>query len=371
MNHILLTGATGVIGSALLAELLTQKALEVTILIRAKNQEHLVQRASELLDKLEVPSNEIGRRVHLAMGDITEPNIGLKEEQYEAIQSRVTHIVHSAGKVKLNQSLEEARSNSLFTAKQMIAFAQGAPNLEKADILSTIGVAGCLEGRVPEERLTQQRKFHNTYEQSKAEAEELYWQALADGLPISIHRPSMVVGDSQTGEVLQHQVFYYLCDFLSGRNTLGVLPNMGSQMLDIVPVDYVVRCIVASMFSQQAIGRVFHLCNGPSEVLQIVSLRSTVRHIYLGVGRSCPKIISVSPSIYRVIAWILARLGPRSIRKAARNLPFFLAYLGKSQIFESASTEQWLAPFGIRLPNPDEYLKPVVEHYLNFSKGHA
>ena len=213
MNHILLTGATGVIGSALLAELLTQKALEVTILIRAKNQEHLVQRASELLDKLEVPSNEIGRRVHLAMGDITEPNIGLKDEQYEAIQSRVTHIVHSAGKVKLNQSLEEARSNSLFTAKQMIAFAQGAPNLEKADILSTIGVAGCLEGRVPEERLTKQRKFHNTYEQSKAEAEELYWQALADGLPISIHRPSMVVGTPKPAKYSSTRCFITCATF--------------------------------------------------------------------------------------------------------------------------------------------------------------
>lgn len=373
MNHVFLTGATGVIGSALLAELLTRQQTEITILIRAEDPKHLQRRGSNLLGKLGISSNEIDRRVHLIAGDITKHHLGIEGRQYETLQSKCTHIVHSAGKVKLNQSLEEARSNSLFTANQIIALAAGATNLKKADILSTIGVAGCMEGRVPEERLTQQRQFHNTYEQSKAEAEELYWQAIEDGLPISIHRPSMVVGDSTTGEVIQHQVFYYLCDFLSGRKTLGILPDFGTQMLDIIPVDYVVQCIVASLFSEEAIGRVFHLCNGPSDDLQIVEIQSSIRLSYSDFGKTCPKTLSLPASVFSRIAWIFAKIGPNSIRRAAGTVPFFLAYLGKRQIFEQRSTRQWFTPLGINLPKPHEYLVPVIEHYLrrNESTQHA
>ena len=52
------------------------------------------------------------------------------------------------------------------------------------------------------------------------------------GLPATIHRPSMVVGDSQTGKVIHFQVFYHLCEFLSGRRTLGIVPDTGDAALD-------------------------------------------------------------------------------------------------------------------------------------------
>ena len=54
------------------------------------------------------------------------------------------------------------------------------------------------------------RTFHNTYEQAKAEAEEYLYPFMADErLPITIHRPSMVVGDSMTGKAISFQVFYH------------------------------------------------------------------------------------------------------------------------------------------------------------------
>ena len=365
MNHILITGATGVIGSALLAELLKRETTDVTILIRANDDEHLAQRALELLGKLEIPANEIGRRVHLVRGDITQPNLGIEDEQYKAIQSKCTHFVHSAGKVKLNQSLEEARSNSLFTARQIIAFANGASNLKKGDILSTIGIAGCMEGQIPETRITQHREFHNTYEQSKAEAEELYWEAIRDGLPISIHRPSMVVGDSQTGNVMQHQVFYHLCDFLSGRKTLGILPNFETQMLDIVPVDYAVQCIITSLFSKDSIGRVFHLCTGPAPELQLNSIRSSVRRIYSESGRPCLQTLNLSTAMFRFVAGVLSKVGSQSVRRSATNLPLFLNYLGKRQVFDKNLSEQWFGNRGVYLPEPGDYIHRVIRQYLD------
>ncbi len=369
MNNVFLTGATGVVGSGLLHSLLDRPSTEVTLLVRADSSEHAVERTAALLESIGRSPREIGDRVQVVRGDITQANLGMNEKASEKVRSKCTHMVHSAGKVKLNQTIEEARAHSVIPAQQVIAFASSAPLLKKVDVLSTIGVAGRMEGNVLEQRLTIDREYHNTYEQSKAEAEELYWQALADGLPVTLHRPSMVVGDSRTGAIIQHQVFYYLCDFLSGRRTLGILPQFGSQMLDIVPVDYVVQCIVASMFNQESIGQVFHLCSGPSDDLRMSQLCRKVQQTYRKAGIACRSTVRLPKSVFASIAWTLGKIGPETLRRAAKTIPFFLAYLGRRQVFESQRTQSWFARAGIVLPEPAEYLERIVSRYLSDTKA--
>ena len=82
-----------------------------------------------------------------------------------------------------------------------------------------------MRGLIREVPLAEPRQFHNTYEAAKAEAESFVWERLSGGLPGTIHRPSMIVGDSKTGKNIRFQVFYYLADFLAGLRTLGVVPD--------------------------------------------------------------------------------------------------------------------------------------------------
>jgi thioester reductase-like protein len=106
-------------------------------------------------------------------------------------------------------SREEAHRSSVSTTIQALAFAARAP-LKKFEYISTVGVGGKMNGPLPEKRLTIPREFHNTYESSKAAAEDLVWAAAEGGLPVTVHRPSMVVGDSRTGRVRGFQIFYHL-----------------------------------------------------------------------------------------------------------------------------------------------------------------
>ena len=128
------------------------------------------------------------------------------------------------------------------SARGIVSFSDACAQhgaFEKLEFISTVGVAGNMSGTVPERAFGEARTFRNSYEEAKAEAETLLLQQIERGLPATIHRPSMVVGDSRDGTIIQFQVFYYLCEFLSGRRTVGVVPETHDIRLDVVPVDYV------------------------------------------------------------------------------------------------------------------------------------
>ncbi|RIK75039.1 MAG: hypothetical protein DCC67_15800 [Planctomycetota bacterium] len=232
-NDVLLTGGTGVVGAALVPELAAKKQdVVIHLLVRARDESDLARRADELHGYWRSCGQPIDPgRTRFYRGDVTQPRLGLDDRDYAALSACVTHVIHSAGNVRLNESLADARRSAVDSARHIVEFArrglqQGV--LGKVDALSTIGVAGRLRGIVPERRLTERRSFRNTYEAAKAEAEELLWREIDAGMPLTIHRPSMVVGDSRTGRAIRPQVFRYLADFLSGRRTGGFLrPSAG------------------------------------------------------------------------------------------------------------------------------------------------
>jgi nucleoside-diphosphate-sugar epimerase len=80
-------------------------------------------------------------------------------------------------------------------AHHVVELARACSRLEKVEFVSTVGVGGH-RAVVPETWLTEPRAFHNTYEQAKAEAEaeESIRGEVERGLPLTVHRPSMVVG---------------------------------------------------------------------------------------------------------------------------------------------------------------------------------
>jgi thioester reductase-like protein len=204
MSCVLITGATGVIGSELVPLFLDSDDCRLRLIVRADSASHLQERTGELLAywgrRPQDPA--VAGRVEVLAGDVGRPRLGLDDATYRRLTGEVTHVVHSAGNVKLSQSLEEARANAVGSAQRVVEFARSCQDrglLQKLDVVSTVGVAGRMPGLVPERRLSEPREFHNTYEQAKAEAEELLFQELQTGLPVTIHRPSMVVGNSQTG----------------------------------------------------------------------------------------------------------------------------------------------------------------------------
>ena len=158
----------------------------------------------------------------------------------------MTHIIHAAGNVRLNQTWSAAKRSAVDSARSILDFSKACQQngqFRKLEMISTVGVAVATPGLIRERLYDNPRHFRNTYEAAKAEAETLVWAALCEGLPGTIHRPSMIVGDSRTGRIRQFQVFYHLSEFLTGRKTWGVVPETNDAKLDIVSVDYVAQAI--------------------------------------------------------------------------------------------------------------------------------
>jgi nucleoside-diphosphate-sugar epimerase len=311
----------------------------------------------------EIPDgSETANRITALRGDVTLPRFGLDDDTYRRVASGTTHIVHSAAIVKMNLPLEEARHSAVSSVKAILELAEQCRsngNLQKVDIVSTVGVSGLTPGLMPEEPMLHVEKFHNTYEASKSEAER-YIFANQGQLPVTIHRPSMVVGHSQTGKIIHFQVFYHLCEFLSGRHTHGVIPQIKGVSLDTIPVDYVAMAIVYSALNpEKTKGRIFHLCSGPDSAMPIGELASRVSQ---AMGGKSP--FTIPYGVFRHGLGIMARFSGERNRKALRNLPIFLNYLELPQQFSNQVSKPFFEGAGIQNLSPYAYLPTVLGYYL-------
>ena len=369
MNQFFVTGATGAVGSALIPLLLTEPDTLVHLLLRGESEEELEQKRSRLLAFWGSGSltPEQRARIRTIRGDVCEPQLGLGKDEYRTLCSEVTHIVHCAGDVRLNKSIDEARRSALGAAREIVALAEAAQQagrFRKLEFVSTVGVAGRTQGGVAETIPFPAPGFHNTYEQAKFEAEAFIYSKIGSGLPATVHRPSMVVGASETGKIIHFQVFYYLCEFFSGRKTFGVVPDTKNVALDIIPADYVANAIRASSTLPETAGRVFHLCSGPGQAPKIVDLTEELRRIYREHGVPVPRLVKLPLGIFRKLTTVAGRLAPSSRRPLFRSLPFFLDYLVDNQVFDNGETDQFFSGRGLPLPKVRDYLDRIVGVYL-------
>jgi thioester reductase-like protein len=369
VRTVLVTGATGAIGSEVARLLLHEADTRIRLLLRARSREHLDQRLLELFRywQLDPRDPAIAGRVEAFAGDITGPRLGLDEQTSCRLSAQVTHVIHAAGNVKLNRPLDEARQSAVGAVRHVLEFVercQSSGRFQKLDYVSTVGVGGRMPNVVPERPLDEPRTFRNSYEAAKAEAEDVLLGPMVSGVPVTIHRPSMVVGDSKTGKIIQFQVFYHLCEFLSGRRTLGIIPDTHGYQLDIIPVDYVARAIQISSVRDDARGRVFHLSTA-EDAPTLDDLAERIRRRLAVAGRPVPRLRRIPLGVMKTLLPISAWCVGGAPRRALRTLPFFLAYLESPQTFANVQSRAFFGAAGVRLPAPETYLDPVLSYYLD------
>ncbi|HEX7481963.1 MAG TPA: SDR family oxidoreductase, partial [Candidatus Bathyarchaeia archaeon] len=256
---VLVTGANGFIATQIIRYLLQNKDVNVLALVRANDAQTAVRKVErdwwdwpELIDA-------IGTRIEVVCGDVCSMRLGLTEESYFDLASRVTHIIHAAADWRL-VSLEELRKTNVQGTTNVLEFAKDANkdhSLERFSFISTAYVAGARTGIIVESELFNEFGFFTDYERSKYEG-ELLVQAAKNEFPVSVFRPSMVVGDSRTGAIKTFNTLYFpLRLYLTGK--LRLMPVSSSLRINMVPVDYVAMAIAQLTFEPKAEGRSFHL----------------------------------------------------------------------------------------------------------------
>lgn len=369
MRRILVTGGTGVVGAALSEQLLCEPQTQLMLLVRARSGPELEEKRAVLArywrdGPLAAGGIDFDARVRIVHGDVAVPRFGLTESAWGGLTQRVTHIVHAAGEVRMNLPIEAARRSALEGMRNVLALAHAARALRKLEVVSTVGVGGRLGGMLPERWIETPRAFHNTYEQAKAEAEDLLRET-AGRMPLTVHRPSMVVGEAGSGRVLRFQVFYHLAEFLSGRPTFGLFPPFAQARLDLVPVDYVARAIAWSLrATETSAGRVLHLAAGPVGSLALGALAQLVQARFTEAGLPPPQRKTVPAPLFRALLAIAARFAGTRRRRRIATLPVFLDYLAADQHFDNTRTRALLAGIGVSLPPMDAALGPILDRYL-------
>jgi 2-alkyl-3-oxoalkanoate reductase len=267
--RILVTGATGLIGSELCGQLAERGHAVIALIHRTRR---LLRNDGRMVDP--APYAKLGLQggaVLAVEGDVCKDRLGLEPEAAFALASTIDLVVHCAAETSFQLSPGLHRGVNVAGTANVIGFARCAKG-SPPDLVhvSTAYVCGERSGPIAEDELHAGRVFANQYEVTKAEAETL---VRASGLRAAIARPSIVVGASKTGAIGRFENIYAFLKLI-GSGRVAVLPTAPDASLDLVPIDHVIDGLIDLVERfEDAAGRVFHLVSGdPSPIAALVKL---------------------------------------------------------------------------------------------------
>jgi thioester reductase-like protein len=267
---VLFTGFPGFLGTALLPRTLRRSADAQAV---ALVQERWLDQARRTLERLEGAEPAIAGRTRLVVGDITQPGLGLDADEADALRRGPLEIFHLAAVYDLSVPAGLARAVNVDGTRHVVDLARGADELVRLQYVSTCYVSGRYDGFFAEDDLELGQSFSNHYEHTKHEAERVVAKARDAGMPVTIYRPSVVVGDSRTGETQKYDGPYYALQLIArqGRTAVMPLPADPSRVrFNLVPSDFVVDAIAALAPYEGALNRTVALANpAPPTVLEM------------------------------------------------------------------------------------------------------
>jgi long-chain acyl-CoA synthetase len=294
-------------------------------------------------------------------GDLTRPGLDLSHGQRERLGERMSEIVHGAATVSFEAELHTCRAINVEGTRRVLELAercQARGGLRRFTYVSTAYVAGEHVGCFSEDDLDVGQRFRNPYEQSKFEAERLV-AGVRLRLPVTVVRPSIVVGERASGWTNSFNVLYWPLRAFS-RGSYVAIPARGSAPVDVVPVDYVVDAIFVLANTPEAAGGTFHLTAGrhASNVAELVELASEF------FGRPAPRLIE--PALYRRVVHplLLRTVQDERHRRALKRSEVFFPYFAARVRYDDRRTRAALHASGVEpTPLPD-YFDRLVEFAL-------
>jgi len=124
--------------------------------------------------------------------------------------------------------------------------------------ISTGAVAGTMEGWFDEDQFDCGQHFHNSYEQTKFEAEQLVREYREQNVNVHIYRPGIITGDSRYGMTTNFKMMYQPLHFIA----LGLfreLPGNAQSLHSLVPVDKVAEAICLLAGASRGVNSTWHI----------------------------------------------------------------------------------------------------------------
>jgi thioester reductase-like protein len=352
MNVLLMTGFPGFLASALLPKLLARRdGVRAVCLV----QEHHLQEARTRVEALELEHAHLRGRVELVTGDVTATGLGIDAARLPD-SAQVNEVWHLAAVYDLTVPVDVARRVNVVGTATVVSYCQSLPQLERLHYVSTCYVSGRFVGEFSEDDLDAGQEFRNHYESTKFDAEMLVRKAMADGLPVTVYRPGIVVGDSRTGETQKYDGPYFLATFLRRQPPVALVPAVGDVdevRVCLVPRDYVVSAMDELSASPASVGRTYALTDPTPptarEVVEAFATRLGKRVVWVP--------LPLRPT--------RALVGSVPLMERALGLPAeSLDYFASPTTYSTANAVTDLSPTSVRCPRFADYADRLLDFML-------
>ena len=268
---LLVTGGTGFLGGAIVAELVTREIWpRVRLLVRAGSKEEGAARVRATLAQFEVPAAGIARLSgeQIILGDLGAPDAIFADPAVASI----THVINSAALATFstNPQLWPINVEGTFT------FAKRLSETARLERFVHVGTAMCVgpdatppvaEDYVPVDPIRHLVPYTGT----KIEIErKLRWEL--PQLPLIQARPTIIVGHSRLGTRPSGSIFWvFRTAMLLERWT--VAPD---GRIDVVPVDWAARALIELALKPSLKYPLYHLSAGPTHASTFAELDEAI-----------------------------------------------------------------------------------------------
>ncbi|MBF0511236.1 MAG: SDR family oxidoreductase [Candidatus Omnitrophica bacterium] len=340
VKNVLMTGCTGNLGSHILKRFLinTFQDVKLFLLVRGENKEHALKRVEEACPWTNDFKKYVSqKKVQVLPGDISKENLGLAKRSYDELLKEIDVVYHSAALTRFNDPLAQLRRVNVLGTQRILDFIAKSRRSPTLHYISTAFIAGDYKGLFKESDFDLGQKFNNPYEQSKFEAEKRVRKFQKGRTNVHIYRPSIIVGEYDTGRTLDFQMFYKPLYLLS-KEVFQRIAVRKNTRLNLIPVDRAANAIwMLAHHMGERKNKIYHIVSPkPLNIISTINRASEYFHFAKPkLGRS-----------FRFKNPIIARLYLKKIR------PFFNYFTFQAQ-FDCGETSDRLEELGFSFPELD------------------
>ncbi len=342
------TGFPGFIADELIERILLQNInIEVICLVQGIYLKMALAKVDELVKR----QPDFSGRIHIVVGDITKHNLGLGDEDLQKVKTS-TRVLHLAAIYDLSIDEKTALKVNVEGTLNVLDLCKELKDLNRIDYMSTCYVSGSYNGIFHEQDLELGQYFNNYYEKTKYLAEIEVRKYQKEGLPITIYRPSIVVGDSDSGKTQKYDGIYFFINWFLRIPFIAFMPvlnNYQNSYVNIVPRDFVTQSVAALSSNDSSIGKTYQLADpNPLSVAELIEELGKVTHRF-------PIKVPVSKNILE------KSLQNPKIQRFVKIPAPVVQYLILPTKYDTTQTQHDLKQFNIQIPSIKSYLPVLIE----------
>jgi thioester reductase-like protein len=358
-RSVFVTGVTGFLGAFLLRQLIDTTPPQVLLycLVRNKKDASPLDRIRENLGYYGLWDSSFDRRVVALSGDLTLPQLGLNDQEWETLALSASMIFHCASLVNYVYPYDVIKPHTVDGTQEILRLAS-LNTIKPVFYVSTNGIFPTEQGGTFFENPhidTYAAQLTTGYAQAKWVAEKLVWEAVDQGLPACVLRPGNIGHHSATGAANPND-FQVMIMNACARTRLA--PEVGNWHFEMTPVDYLSQTIVHLASEPDHFNGAYHAVSGERIPAGAVFERMQTKNL---IDDMVPL-----TAWQRSLSDHATQENDPSLQLMAESLPDLTLYLTDESAYDCRRFESVAQSQGLRRP-------PVDAHYFDklFAGMHA